>query len=142
MNTELSREYIRHHSKVPLEIAPHSTREQLNLQLNNISLGGLSFTSPIEFHTNTLIKIKISSVKPIFKVDAVVQWCQSQNDHFELGVKFLDNDDVFRVRMVEQVCHISQYRLEAQAESGKRMSWNKASSEWIEKNGGDFPRYQ
>ena len=142
MNAELSREFIRHHAKVPLEISPHSTREQLNLQLNNVSMGGLSFDSPVAFHTNTLIKIKISSLKPVFKVDAVVQWCQSQNDHFELGVRFLDPDDAFRMRMVEQICYIGQYRKEVQAESGKRLSWNKASLEWIEKNGGNFPNYQ
>jgi len=144
MNAQHAREYIRHPAKVPLVIAPQSTREQLNLPLNhlhikNVSTGGLSFDSPVEFHTNTVIKIKIPSIKPVFKVNAVVQWCRQIKDQFELGVQFLDTNDAFRVRMVEQICHIGQYRDEAQQRTGRRMTWNKASIEWIEKNGGSFP---
>jgi hypothetical protein len=139
MNARPSREYIRHPSKIPLVIVPHSTRQQLSLKLNNMSEGGLAFDSPVEFHVNSLIKIKMPSTKPVFKVDAVVQWCRELKGCFEMGVRFLDPDDAFRVRMVEQVCHISEYRKEAQKESGKRMAWNKASEEWIAKNGGTFP---
>ena len=139
MNTQFSREYIRHPSKVPLVIIPHSTREQLSLKLNNISTGGLSFDSPVEFHTNAIVKIKIPSIKPVFKVNAVVQWCRQIKGCFEMGVQFLDQDDAYKVRMVEQVCHISEYRKEIQQVTGRRMTWNKASMEWIEKNGGSFP---
>jgi len=139
MNTQFSREYIRHPSKVPLVIIPHSTREQLSLELNNISTGGLSFDSPVEFHTNAIVKIKIPSIKPVFKVNAVVQWCRQIKGCFEMGVQFLDQDDAYKVRMVEQVCHISEYRKEKQQVTGRRMSWNNASMEWIEKNGGSFP---
>lgn len=139
MQAEKSREFIRHPSTVPLEVAPQSAREQLNLKLNNVSLGGLSFDSPVEFHQGTVIKIKIPSIKPVFKVSAIVQWCQKFKDHFEMGVRFLDNDDVFRVRMIEQVCHIEEYRKQLQAECGKRVSKNRASIEWIEKFGSEFP---
>ena len=139
MNTPFSREYIRHPSEVPLLIMPYSTREQLNLQVNNVSEGGLSFDSPVEFHINAVVKIKIPSMKPVFKVNAVVQWCRQLQGRFELGVQFLDQDDAFRVRMVEQACHISEYRKAAQQVTGRRMTWNKASMEWIEKNGGNFP---
>ena len=85
------------------------------------------------------IKIKIPSIKPVFKVNAVVQWCREENDHYALGVQFLDTDDEFRVRMAEQACYISEYRKEEQALTGRRLSWNTASMEWIEKNGGSFP---
>lgn len=139
MNGTTSREYIRHPAKVPLVIVPHSTREQLSLKLNNVSAGGLAFDSPVEFHVNSLIKIKMPSTKPVFKVDAVVQWCRELKGCFEMGVRFLDPEDVFRVRMIEQICYISEYRKEAQKITGKRMAWNKASMEWIEKNGGSFP---
>ena len=139
MDDKTSREYIRHPSKVPLIVVPHSARQQLSLKLNNVSVGGLAFESPVEFHVNSLIKIKIPSTQPVFKVNAVVQWCREIKDYFEMGVRFLDPEDLFRVRMVEQVCHISEYRKEAQKITGKRIAWNKASMEWIEKNGGSFP---
>jgi len=139
MNQNHTREYIRHPANIPLEVVPQSSREQLNLQLNNVSEGGLSFDSPIEFHSNTVIKIKIPSIKPAFTVSAVVQWCKKITDHFEMGVRFLDQQDAFQVRMIEQVCHIGEYRQAAQLNSGRRMTWNKASIEWIEKHGGNFP---
>lgn len=139
MTESLAREYIRHPANVPLDIVPQSTKEQLSLQLNNVSEGGLCFDSPVELHSNTVIKIKISSLKPVFKVNAVVQWCRKIKDHFEMGVRFLDQNDAFRVRMIEQVCHIGEYRQEAQLVSGHRMTWNRASREWIQKNGGSFP---
>lgn len=140
MNAQQSREFIRHPSAIPLEVAPQSAQEQLNLRLNNVSLGGLSFDSPVELDEGSVIKIKIPSFKPVFKVDAIVQWCKQIKDHFELGVKFLDQDDAFRVRMIEQVCHIEEYRKDAQKKRGKRMTRNQASIEWIEKYGRDFPR--
>jgi len=146
MNPQHSREYIRHPTNVPLEVTPQSAKEQLCLglnsfPLNNISEGGLSFYSPTRINTNTIVKIKIRSIKPVFKANAVVQWCEKSKDKFELGVQFLDKDDAFKARMVEQVCHINQYRKEAQQVTGRRMSWNKASMEWIEKNGKNFPSY-
>lgn len=140
MNTQQSREFIRHPVSIPLEVAPQSAREQLNLKLNNVSLGGLSFASPIELDQGTVIKIKIPTIKPIFRVDAIVQWCKQIKNHFEMGVQFLDKDDAFRVRMIEQICHIEEYRNEEQQKTGKRMTRNQASLEWIEKFGEDFPR--
>jgi len=146
MNPQHTREYIRHPTNVPLEVIPQSAKEQLclglnNLPLNNISQGGLSFYSPTRIHTNTVVKIKIRAIKPVFKANAVVQWCEKSKDKFELGVQFLDKDDAFKARMVEQVCHIDQYRKETQQLTGRRMTWNKASIEWIEKNGKNFPAY-
>jgi len=139
MNAEHARQYIRHLAEVPLEVSPHGIPEQLSLQLNNVSVGGLSFDSPSEFSEGSLVKIKINYIKPIFRVNGIVQWCEALSDHFEVGVRFLDEDDAFRVRMVEQVCHIEQYRHQALLKEGRRISKNKASSEWIEKHGAEFP---
>lgn len=140
MNAEQSREFIRHPSSVPLEIAPHSAREQLNLKLNNVSIGGLSFDSPVQLDEGTVVRIKIPTLKPVFIVNAIVEWCEAHLDRYELGVRFLDKDDVFRVRMIEQICHIEEYRKELQRKIGKRVTKNRASAEWIEKYGQNFPR--
>ena len=109
-------------------------------------MGGLSFASNQSFHEDTVVKLKIPSVKPVFKVNAVIRWCreqavsQDQSSSFELGVEFLDTDDAFKMRMIEQAGHISEYRKKVQLERGKRITWNQASEEWIAKNGGSFPR--
>ncbi len=144
MNTPATRAYIRHPSQVGIQVTPLSTREQLNLEINNISQGGLSFASNQRFHKDTVVKLKIPSMKPVFKVNAIIRWCRAQSDEqdtpYELGVEFLDNDDAFKVRMVEQVCYIREYRKERQEQLGKRVTWNQASEEWISKNGSSFPR--
>lgn len=144
MTTPAPRAYIRHPSKVGIQVSPLSMREQLNLEINNISMGGLSFDSNVSFYKDTVVKLKIPSIKPVFKVNAIIRWCREQSDKqgnsYELGVEFLDNDDAFKVRMIEQVCHISEYRKELQEKLGKRVTWNQASEEWISKHGGSFPR--
>jgi PilZ domain len=133
------REYIRHPIHMPIEVKCSSTVAQLNLQLSNVSVGGLSFRSPRSFHRGSIVEIKIS-VRPVFRVHAVVQWCKAVGESFELGVEFLDQDDAYRVRMIEQICHINQYRDEVHQRSGKRISRNQASKEWIEKYAETFPR--
>lgn len=140
MVPENVREFIRHPAQVPIKVASEKTPEQLNLKLNNVSAGGLSFESPQRFSEGTVVKIRIPSTKPVFRVHAIVEWCRGLKDVFELGVRFLDQDDAFRVRMVEQVCHIEQYRKSLQETEGRRISRNRASYEWIAKNGGTFPR--
>ncbi len=150
MTAIAERAYIRHPTDVSIDVSAYSRKEQLNLQLNNVSVGGLSFTSDQKFHKDTVVKLKISEVKPVFKVNAIVRWCREQShdqekiehkeqQRYELGVEFLDTDDAFKVRMVEQVCHIGEYRKKLQKKEGKRVSWNRASEEWIQKNASSFP---
>ena len=138
MNAQHDRAYIRHPSSIPIEVEPFCVHQQLCLQLQDMSVGGLSFQSPVNFHRGAMVKIRILGTKPVFRVNGVVQWCKSVNDHYELGVEFLREDDAFRVRMMEQVCHIEHYR-KRQLKRGRRLSKNKASLEWIAKHGARFP---
>jgi hypothetical protein len=68
-----------------------------------------------------------------------VCWCQEKNGHFVLGVKFLDTEDAFRVRMVEQICHIEHYKREVFEKEGRVLSGEQAAMEWIPKYGSVFP---
>jgi len=140
MTTLQNRDYIRHPSSIPLDVKPRAAQEQmnLNLKLNNISAGGLSFDSPVPFNEGAIVNIRIP-VKPVFRVNAMVEWCKRKGSHYELGVRFLDQEDAYRARMVEQVCHIEQYRQETLRRTGRRLSRNKASLEWIQKHGPRFP---
>jgi len=139
MNTKQTREYIRHPSDVPIVISPLSNSQQLSLQLNNVSMGGLCFDTPSQLSVGSVVKIKISRVRPVFKVSGIVQWCDSIEGHYEVGVKFIDNEDAFKVRMVEQVCYIDQYRRQIKSQEGRRISEDTAAVEWIQKHGAEFP---
>ncbi len=139
MRTYQGREYIRHPSDIPIVIQPESNPNQLNLALNNVSRGGLAFDSPTSLESGSVVNINIHIVKPTFKVKGIVQWCKSKEDHFEVGIQFVDTKDAFRVRMVEQICHIEQYRRQIKQEEGRSLSGEAAALEWITKHAAEFP---
>ena len=134
------REYIRHPSDIPikyhiqgLEAAGHTDA------LKNISAGGLSFRSSVEIKENTPIVINIPVVKPGFRVRGVVVWCHPSDNVYDIGVRFLDKETEFRVRMIEQICYIEHYRKEVLLNEGRRITSEQAALEWIEKFAQDFP---
>jgi hypothetical protein len=57
-----------------------------------------------------------------------------------VGVRFEDRDTAISVRMVEQVCHIEQYKLQVRETEGRELTGEQAAMEWIEKHAHEFPR--
>jgi len=134
------RKYIRHPSDIPIEVDQVETSEHAIESLVNVSLGGLSFHSKERLATGKLLKIKISFVEPQFETAAKVVWCEYSENNYEIGVELLDQEDAYRTRMVEQVCHIEHYKREIEAVEGRKMSGAEAAAEWIQKFGHEFPR--
>ncbi|HSD42920.1 MAG TPA: PilZ domain-containing protein [Burkholderiales bacterium] len=75
-------------------------------RLVNVGMGGLAFRSDSPFRPAHVVKVRIACVRPAFETTARVAWCRSCTGGYELGLAFLDPDEAFRARMVEQVCHI------------------------------------
>ncbi|PID42105.1 MAG: pilus assembly protein PilZ [Proteobacteria bacterium] len=140
MNAFQQREYIRHPASIPLEVKAKAMARRYHLKVKNVSYGGLSFASPTALEKGSVIVIEIPSVKPAFLVSAIVRWCRKNETRYLVGVRFLDEEDAFRARMVEQVCHIEEYRAAAKREEGRELSENEASIEWIEKHATEFPK--
>ena len=44
--------------------------------------------------------------------------------------------------MVEQICHIEQYKQDVFEKDGRRLSGEQAALEWIEKYATDFPELE
>ena len=139
MLSEKVREYIRHPSDIPIFVATEKANNQMNLALNNISTGGLAFDTPTFLEEGSVVNIKINSVKPSFRVKGIVAWCEPKEAHFEVGVEFIGHKDAYRVRMVEQVCHIEHYKKAVKANEGRNISGEAAACEWIEKYASTFP---
>jgi len=134
------REYIRHPINIPIHIAQQQGADaSLGVRMNNVSVGGLSFRTAKFIDAGKTIKIQIDSVQPCFEVDALVQWCHQVDNEFEIGVKFGDMEDAFRVRMVEQVCHIEQYRQLVWRQEKRYLTGEAAAAEWIEHYAHQFP---
>ena len=63
-----------------------------------------------------------------------------ESEGYEVGVMFMNSDSDFKVRMVEQVCHIEHYRKEVLETEGRMINGEEAALEWIKKHAKDFPR--
>lgn len=132
------RNYIRHPSDIPLEYRVEEPGPGHREQLKNVSYGGLAFESHDPLEVGTVIALRIVGVKPVFETKGRVVWHQQHGDHFEIGVEFLHQDDVFQVRMVEQVCHIEHYKREVLTKEGRNLSGQEAAQEWIAKYAAEF----
>jgi hypothetical protein len=134
------RTFIRHLSDIPIEVKSENLIVEKNESLKNVSFGGISFISDTPFDTGSVLHIRISSIKPLFEARAKVVWCKNEGEHFDVGVEFLETTDVFRIRMVEQICRIENYKKEIQEKEGRMLSGQEAALEWIGKYADEFQK--
>ena len=134
------RQFIRHPVDVPVEIGIAAAGSPSAVRTHDISAGGLAFHSNVSIAPGIDVEIRISHVQPAFEVHARVAWCHPHHESgFELGVSFLDADDAFRARMVEQVCHIEDYRMSVYRRDGRQLTSQEAADEWIAQYAAQFP---
>jgi len=135
------RTFIRHPVGVPIQIFPQQLQAGDDVPMCDIGEGGIAFRTNVFFENGARLKVRIPHVHPPFEAIGVVCWHRSLDDQIEVGLMFLGEDTAFRVRMVEQICQIGQYRKQMRAE-GRMLSFQKAAGEWIEKYAADFDRRQ
>ena len=133
------RSFIRHPSNIPIDFQLEELVVEGNEYLKNVSIGGLAFNSKSKLDIGSVIRIKIPLVQPVFQALGRVTWCRPEDDHFEVGIEFLDENDTFRARMVEQICHIEDYKQEVLRKEGRKLSGEEAASEWIQRCAVKFP---
>ncbi len=127
---------MRHPADIPIEVSPDGKQATAY----SIGSGGLAFRTLREFEPGTLVNVRIPYVSPAFDTEARVVWCRPGNGGFELGVEFLSSDDAFKARMVEQLCHIENYRQAVKRNEGRDLSTEEAAAEWIRAYAAIFPR--
>jgi hypothetical protein len=133
------RHFIRHPVDVPIEVNTEGD-EPSAFHTHDISVGGLAFHTSFAVSPGRRIEIRIPYVQPAFEARARVVWCRPSELHgYELGVSFLDAQDAFLARMVEQICYIEDYRKTVQRMEGRQLSSEEAAMEWIDKYAGRFP---
>ena len=135
------REFIRHPASVPfqLEELDGEVKHGINT-LNDVSSGGISCLSSEPIEKGTTVKMKIECVNPDFEIIGKAVWCRMQNGAYEIGIEFIvSKDEIFLLRMVEQICHIEHYRNEVLQKEGRKLNGEDAAGEWIGKYAGSFP---
>jgi len=136
------RRYIRHPADIPIDIELEESSGLATENLMNVSLGGLSFHSHVDYELGRLLKITISAIDPPYEAVAKVCWCDVQEQGYEIGVELVNKNDVYKTRMVEQVCHIAHYKQQVFQTEGRELTGAEAASEWIIKFAHEFPKLE
>jgi len=135
------RSYIRHPSDIPIQVDVTSADSHSQHHLNDVSHGGLAFSMDSPVPVGTVIKLTIESVEPAFITEGLVTHCRQEGNGYVIGIEFVNKDDLFVARMVEQVCHIEHYKREVSSREGRQISGEEAAHEWIERYAATFPQW-
>jgi hypothetical protein len=131
------RNYLRHPTSISIEIAVIG-ETSAEVTTNNLSEGGLCFLSDSPFKVGSVIDLRIPYVTEDYICEGVIVWQRAQlGEEFEIGVRFANDDEYNRIRMVEQVCQIEHYRQKLAAK-GRTLTPNAAAMEWIERYAAEF----
>ncbi len=139
MNEVEERRFIRHPSDIPIEYCFLDKRVCLFDSINDVSIGGLSFQAESYIEPESWLHLHIPINDEHFEIDAQVRWCRHKEDHYDVGVLFSNPKEAFSARMVEQVCHIEQYKKDVFEKEGRKLSGDEAAAEWISKYANEFP---
>ena len=88
------------------------------------------------------IVVKMPFEDKIFNVKAKVVHCKKNTETklYNIGVKFYRLNDAFKVKLIEQIYLISEYRDLISMQRGKDISLEEASKEWIKRYSDRFSK--
>lgn len=132
------RQFIRHPTVVPLLFNLDDRTEKI--QVKDVGDGGLCFISNHSIDPDEHIHITIPLSNHEFEAHGIVRWCKHHGDAYLIGVAFQQESVIYAIRMVEQVCHIENYREKILAETGTELTSEQAAKEWIAHYAKEFPR--
>ncbi len=141
--TKERRHFIRHPICYPLEFehAPKKIKERTKTL--NVSEGGLLFLSKHPIKKNEIIILKMPLQDKVFRIRARVMHAAKDRDNtglFNIGVSFYRYSDAFKVKLVEQLYLIDEYRMLRSLQLGHELSMQKASEQWIKRYSKRFAR--
>ncbi|MDD5669114.1 MAG: PilZ domain-containing protein [Candidatus Omnitrophica bacterium] len=132
------RRFIRHPLCYPLTynvISPGASkgRKEVRSKTINVGLGGLLFAAKHPAKTGDMIKIKMPFEDKVFIIDSKVVTCtkNTETNLYNIGVSFYRFKDAYKVKLVEQIYLIAEYRDLRSIQLGKEISLEEASREWI-----------
>jgi hypothetical protein len=108
----------------------------------NISRGGLLFSAKKPAPINTRIIVKMPFQQKTFKIRARVIHCvrTTETGLYNIGICFEKFSDAFKVKLIEQMYLILEYRDLRSIQLGKDISLQQASKEWIKRYSERFKR--
>lgn len=135
------RKFLRHPTEIPIRIHCEETSRRTVRNLSNISAGGLACRSDEAMPIGCEVMIEIPVSTPPFQTRGAVCWCRALTKGFELGIRFTSQEEVFALRMVEQLCQIERYRKHVKEHQGREIDSAEAAIEWINIYAERFPTF-
>jgi hypothetical protein len=132
------RRFLRHPSDMPVELVLRRQAFVPRQRLHNISLGGVACNSPRRFRCGCAVEMRIPLLGEAARYPGIVAWCRKQAEDYLVGIAFMDEDTLFRARMVEQVCQIEHYRQQRELELGQTLPIETVAGEWIAAHANEF----
>ena len=129
------RRFIRHLLVNPLEFQVEGDKKFEKTKTIDVSEGGLMFMSKTDVDTGTIIKLQMPVYDKIFKITAKVVHAQKDEatELYKVGVAFTTYADAFKVKLIEQIYLIEEYRVLRSLQTGKEITLQEASKEWIKR---------
>lgn len=128
------RQFVRHPVCFPLEFEYASKRLRQRSHTINISEGGLLFLSKHPVRRGKIIILKIPIQNQLLKAKARVIHAQKDTENpkmYDIGVSFYQHSDAFKVKLIEQIYLIEEYRALRSLQLGHEVSFEEVSQEWI-----------
>lgn len=123
------RKFVRHPSSIPVELAVGPLPGCHAPELRNVSNGGFACVVDAPIAVGAPVQLRIPVVWPDYRGCGVVVWCRTAPPRYEVGIEFAEQD-LFKTKMVEQLCQIEQYRRQV-LRDGRELDSEQAAREWI-----------
>lgn len=131
------RKFVRHPSSIPVELSVARAPYAGLPQLRNIGNGGFACAVNEPIAVGSAVQLRIPIIWPDYRGCGVVVWCKNVPPAYEIGIEF-GAQDLFKTKMVEQLCQIEQYRQQIFASEGRELNSEQAAQEWIALYAKDF----
>ncbi len=144
---EEKRRFIRHPLCFPLayKVVDKGIRgagKEARSNTINISMGGLLFAAKRPVDAGSTIIVKMPFENKVFNIRAKVVRCDKNPETKlnNIGVRFYRTNDAFKVKLIEQIYLISEYRDLKSMQLGRQVTLEEASREWIKRYSERFKR--
>ena len=131
--------FIKHPERFPIEVRRLRFWERLKKEYTNTTDIGFSFFSKEYQKPGDMIEVSIPTMNENSLFLGKVVLVIGSDNGYEIGMMLLNMEDVPKLRIVEQICHIELYLSDKRYKEGPFLSKEKLTEEWINRFASNFP---
>lgn len=130
---------IHHPEQVPVEIQTLGYSEAYPAPPVSGCQGELAVHCASKFRVGAVVELYVPQLDSSIRLHGYVIWFHKAGQGYLIGISFKGENEAFRMRMIEQLCHIEAYRKDVAAKQGRILTREEAAAEWIARYSEDFP---